>query len=437
MFNYYLKLGWLSIRGNPWLSLLMVAAIGTGIGACMTILTVNHAMSSNPIPQKSEQLFHVQLDSWDANDPGPDGYNPPDQVTYRDAIALMEGAPAFRQIASNRSGLVLEPESGDENPYTVDIRNTWADFFPMFDLPFLFGSGWDSTADENREPVVVLSRELDERVFGGQDPVGRTVRMSGINFRVVGVIDEWLPVPKFYDVTNGAFNLPEDAFIPFTLAIDQDLPRNGNTNCWKPVEGDGRDAFLNSECAWIQFWAELRDEDEKAEYMNWLNAYVEQQKELGRFPRPLNNRLLDVMEWMEDRQVVEDDAQVMLGLSFLFLVVCLLNTIGLLLAKFMRKTGDISVRRALGARRSDLFVQHMIEAGLIGLGGGILGLGLTWLGLRGIEVLFGDFVENLVHLDWQMMLTAVGLAIASALVAGLYPTWRATQVMPASQLKTQ
>jgi putative ABC transport system permease protein len=437
MFNYYLKLGWLSIRGNPWLSLLMVAAIGTGIGACMTILTVNYAMSSNPIPQKSDQLFHVQLDSWDANDPGPEGYNPPDQVTYRDAMALMEGAPAYRQIASNRSGLVLEPEGGDENPYTVDIRNTWADFFPMFDLPFLYGSGWDSTADETREPVVVLSRELNERVFGGEDSVGQTVRLSGINFRVVGVIDDWLPVPKFYDVTNGAFNLPEDAFIPFTLAIDQDLPRNGNTNCWKPVEGDGREAFLNSECAWIQFWAELRNDDEKAEYMNWLNAYVEQQKELGRFPRPLNNRLLDVMEWMEDRQVVEDDAQVMLGLSFLFLVVCLLNTIGLLLAKFMRKTGDISVRRALGARRSDLFLQHMIEAGLIGLGGGILGLGLTWLGLRGIEVLFGDFVENLVRLDWQMMLTAIGLAIVSALVAGLYPTWRATQVMPASQLKTQ
>lgn len=437
MFNYYLKLGWLSIRNNPWLSLLMVAAIGTGIGACMTILTVNHAMSSNPIPHKSDQLFHVQLDSWDANDPGPDGFTPPDQVTYRDAIALKEGAPAFRQVASNRSGLVLEPEGGDENPYTVDIRNTWADFFPMFDLPFLYGSGWDSSADETREPVVVLSRELNERVFGGEDSVGRTVRMSGINFRVVGVIDEWLPVPKFYDVTNGAFNLPEEAFIPFTFAIDQDLPRNGNTNCWKPVEGDGRDAFLNSECAWIQYWAELRNADEKAEYMNWLNAYVEQQKELGRFPRPLNNRLLNVMEWMEDRQVVEDDAQVMLGLSFLFLVVCLLNTIGLLLAKFMRKTGDISVRRALGARRSDLFIQHMIEAGLIGLGGGILGLGLTWLGLRGIEVLFGDFVENLVHLDWQMMLTAVGLAIASALVAGLYPTWRATQVMPASQLKTQ
>ena len=98
MFNYYLKLGWLSLRKNPLLSLLMVAAIGVGIGACMTILTVNYTMSGNPIPQKSERLFHVQLDSWDANDPGDDGFNPPDQMTYRDSMALMRGAPALRKI---------------------------------------------------------------------------------------------------------------------------------------------------------------------------------------------------------------------------------------------------------------------------------------------------------------------------------------------------
>ncbi len=437
MFNYYLKLGWLSLRKNPLLSLLMVAAIGVGIGACMTILTVNYTMSGNPIPQKSDVLFHVQLDSWDANDPGEDGFNPPDQVTYRDAMALMRGAPASRKIVSNRSGLVLEPEGDDETPFPVDVRNTWADFFPMFEPPFLYGGGWDRTADETREPVVVLSRELNEQVFGGEDPVGRNVRMNGMDFRVVGVLDEWLPVPKFYDVTNGPFNEPEQAYIPFNLAIEQEFPRSGNTNCWKAPEGDGMEAFRNSECVWMQYWVELGSDSEKAEFKNWIDAYVMEQKELGRFPRPLNNRVLDVMEWMEDQQVVDDDAQLMLGLSFLFLVVCLLNTIGLLLAKFMKKTGEISVRRALGARRSDLFVQHMVESGLIGLAGGILGLALTWLGLEGIKVLFGEIVENLVGFDWVMMLTAIVLAIVAALVAGLYPTWRATQVMPASQLKAQ
>ena len=194
---------------------------------------------------------------------------------------------------------------------------------------------------------------------------------------------------------------------------------------------------MNSECVWIQFWAELRNDTEKQDYMAFLNAYVEQQKELGRFPRPMNNRLNDVMEWMEEQEVVEDDAQLMLGLSLLFLVVCLLNTIGLVLAKFMGKSTDISLRRALGASRSSLFFQHMIESGLVGLAGGVLGLGLAWLGLRGIEMLFGDDIKNMVSLDWIMVLTAIGLAIVSALLAGLYPTWRACSIAPAGQLKLQ
>ena len=437
MFSYYLKLGWLSIRRNPLLSTLMVAAIAVGIGACMTTITVNYIMSSNPIAHKSDQLFYVQLDNWDPYEDPEDGFEPPDQMTYLDAMALMKTGKAFRQVASNRSYLVLEPAGEDEMPLTVGTRNTWADFFRMFDIPFLYGSGWDDSADRDLERVVVLSKETNERVFGGEDSVGRSVRLNSMDFRVVGVLDEFQPVPKFYDVTNGAFNDPEEIYIPFNVAVEEELGRSGNTSCWKSPGGDDFQAFLNSECIWIQFWAELRNEQEKQEYMAFLNAYVEQQKELGRFPRPLNNRLSDVMEWMENQEVVEDDAQVMMGLSFLFLLVCLLNTIGLLLAKFMGKSGDIGLRRALGGSRVDLFTQHLVESGLIGLAGGIVGLGLTWLGLRGIEMLFGEYIENMVDLDWVMVLTAIGLAIVSALLAGLYPTWRACQIQPASQLKAQ
>lgn len=437
MFSYYLKLGWLSIRRNPLLSALMVAAIAVGIGASMTIITVNYVMSGNPIPQKSDQLYYVQLDSWDPIDHDNEGFEPPDQMTYLDAMALMKADKAYRQIASNRSGLVLEPQGEGERPFSVTSRNTWADFFPMFDLPFLHGSGWDDSADDNLEKVVVLSKEINERVFGGENSVGRSVRLNGMNFQVVGVVDKYLPVPRFYDVTTGAFDEPAEVYIPFNVGVEYEFSRNGNTSCWKAPDGDGFEAFLNSECVWIQFWAELRNDEEKQDYMAFLNAYTQQQKEMGRFPRPLNNRLSNVMEWMEIEEVVEDDAQVMLGLSLLFLVVCLLNTIGLLLAKFLGKSGDISLRRALGATRGSLFVQHMIESGLIGLGGGVLGIGLTWLGLRGIKMLFGEFVENLVGLDWVMILTAIGLAIVSALLAGLYPTWRACRIAPASQLKLQ
>ena len=434
MFSYYLKLGWLSIRRNPFLSALMIAAIAVGIGASMTIITVNYVMSGNPIPQKSDQLFYVQLDSWGQDVPE---VEPPDQVTYLDAMALIKADKAWRQVASNRSGLVLEPQGEGERPFSVTSRNTWADFFPMFELPFIYGSGWDDSADNNLEKVVVLSKETNERVFGGENSVGRIVRLNGMDFQVVGVMDEYLPVPRFYDVTTSAFDEPAEIFIPFNIGVEYQLSRNGNTSCWKATDGEGYEAFLNSECVWIQFWAELRNDEEKQDYMAFLNAYVEQQKELGRFPRPINNRLSDVMEWMKNQEVVTEDTRVMLGLSLLFLVVCLLNTVGLLLAKFLGKSADISLRRALGASRSSLFIQHMIESGMIGLGGGIFGLGLTWLGLRGIEMLFGDFIKNLVGLDGVMVLTAIGLAIVAALLAGLYPTWRACRITPASQLKLQ
>jgi putative ABC transport system permease protein len=142
---------------------------------------------------------------------------------------------------------------------------------------------------------------------------------------------------------------------------------------------------------------------------------------------------------MEINEVVDEDVGVLLGLAILFLIVCLLNTIGLLLAKVMRRAKDISLRRALGASKSALFSQYVIEAGMIGVAGGLLGIALTWLGLRGIENLFQEyeFIKNLVRMDWAIILMAIGLAIFSSLGAAIYPTWRACNITPASQLRIQ
>lgn len=438
MFRYYVKLGVLSIRRNAILSALMVAAIAIGIGACMTMVTIHHVMSGNPIPQKSDQLFYVQLDSWDPNQPADEPNEPPDQVTYLDATALLEAGKARRQVVSYRAGRIVEPQGNEERPFEVVVRAASKDFFAMFDVPFLYGSGWDDTADRQQEQVVVLSRATNERLFGGENSVGRRLVMNGDAYRIAGVLDEWLPTPRFYDVTTGAFNDPEELYMPFSVAIAKELAGYGNTNCWKPIPDGGWSAFLDSECVWMQFWVELHGEEERAEYLAFLDAYATSQKELGRFQRPLNNRVSDVMTFLESQQIVDESVRILLVLAVLFLGVCLLNTIGLLLAKVMRRSGDISLRRALGARKGAIFSQYVVEAGLIGLTGGVIGLGLTWLGLTGINSLYAgyDFIDKLVQLDWVMVLAAIALAIVSALAASLYPTWRACLIHPASQLKT-
>ena len=69
MFRYYLKLSLLSIRANPALSALMVAAIAIGIGACMSIVTVRHVMSDNPVAHKNDRLYHVRLYNWNPDAP--------------------------------------------------------------------------------------------------------------------------------------------------------------------------------------------------------------------------------------------------------------------------------------------------------------------------------------------------------------------------------
>ena len=439
MFRYYLKLGVLSIRANPALSALMVAAIAVGIGACMSIVTVRHVMSDNPVAHKNDVLYHVQLDNWNPDDPYEEPNEPPEQVTYLDATALHQAGRAFRQTVSFKSDRVVQPEGDDARPFQEEVRATTADFFAMFDVPFEFGGGWDAAADQTEERVVVLSREMNQRLFGGEDSVGRMMTMNNEFYRVLGVLQEWMPMPKFYDLNNNPYEGAEEIYVPFSLAVTGKWGSSGNNSCWKPPDGGDYAAYIASECIWIQMWVELRSASEKDTYMQFLDDYVEEQKSLGRFPRELNNRLSTPAEWMVNREVVDDTVSVLLSLAVLFLVVCLLNTIGLLLAKVMRRTNDISLRRALGASKSALFSQYIIEAGMIGVAGGLAGIGMTWLGLRGIESVFSeyDFIAYLVSMDWTMIMGAVALAIVSALGAALYPTWRACSVSPATTLRIQ
>ena len=438
MFNYNVKLAFRSMQRNPIMTGLMVAAIAVGIGVSMTTLTVYYLMSSNPIPEKSEVLFAVTMDSWSALRPFEDDRpeRAPHQVTFHDAERLITFGKGKRQTAMFESSLIVEPLNEEELPFEAGARVATADFFPMFDVPFLYGSGWDESADSAAEPVVVLTRMLNERLFGGEDSVGKGLTMQGTRFLVVGVTDTWEPTPRFYDPINGAFQEVNEMFIPYGLTRDLELQSEGSDWGWKSEDITSFEQWLNSEAVWVQYFVELESARDRGDFVAHLDAYVSEQKRLGRFERPLNNNIYNVTEWMEYHEVVANDAKVLVGLSFLFLTVCLLSTIALLLTKFVGKKGETSLRRALGASRRIIFRQQIVEVAVVGFCGGLIGLLLAGLGLQGIEYLY-DAPAGLVKLDWIMMFSAIGIAIVSSMIAGLYPAWRVCRIPPAAQLKTQ
>jgi putative ABC transport system permease protein len=438
MLRYNVKLAIKSMRRNPIMTALMVAAIAVGIGVSMTTLTVYHLMDSNPIPEKSDVLFAVTLDSWDPlrsfDDDRPE--RAPHQLTFGDAERLLQAGAAKRQIAMFESSLIIEPTIDGELPFEAGARVTSGDFFAMFNVPFIYGSGWDRAADETGQQVVVLSRRLNDRLFGGENSVGKRLTMQDALFQVVGVIDAWEPTPRFYDPINGAFQETNEMLIPFSLTRTLELPSAGSDWGWKSEEIASFDQWLNSESAWIQYLVELDSPRDGDVYLAHLDAYAGEQKRLGRFERPLNNNIFNVMEWMEYHEVVADDSKVLVGLSFLFLMVCLLSTIALLLTKFVGKKSETSLRRALGASRKVIFGQQIVEVAVIGFSGGLIGLLLTGLGLQGIQYLY-DSPAGLTSLDWVMALTAIAVSMGSSMIAGLYPAWRVCRIPPAAQLKAQ
>ncbi|KAF1686661.1 ABC transporter ATP-binding protein [Pseudoxanthomonas broegbernensis] len=433
MFAYYCNLALRSFRRDKALTVLMVLAIALGIGACMTTLTVFHVLSGDPMPGKSDRLFYVQLDPAEMNDYTP-GEEPALQVTRHDAEALLREKRGDRQAMMTGGGVSITPDRDGMAPFMRSARYTSADFFAMFDAPMLHGRGWNAKEDEDHARVVVISSALNNRVFGDGDSTGKQLRIDRTDFTVVGVIDEWRPTPRFYDMNSDRYGELEDVFLPFTTSRDLKMSRSGSMDCWGDSGGDSTGP--NAPCVWIQYWVELDSPAKAAAYRDYLVDYSDQQRAAGRYKRPTNVRLRDVMEWLAFAKVVPGDVVMQLWLGMGFLLVCLVNTVGLLLAKFLRRGSEIGVRRALGASRGAIFAQCLVEAGTVGLAGGILGLGLSLLGLWAVRQQPASYA-GLARLDLGMLLLTFALAIAASVLAGLLPAWRAMQVAPAIQLKSQ
>jgi putative ABC transport system permease protein len=415
----------------------MVVTIGVGIGASMTTLTVFRAMAADPMPHKSRQLFVPQIDNWGPSERGMDSSDKlADQLDYVDAVALMRAHVAPHQMAAYSTLFALTPANPELKPFKAEGRATFTDFFSMFEVPFQYGGPWSAAEDEAHTPVIVINQELNKKLFGGANSVGRSINLDDHDYRIIGVMATWNPMPRFYDVTNDNFVKTADVFLPFNVAIERQLPSFGNTNCTNHIDA-GWQGLLDSNCVWIQFWAELPTRKAAEDYRAWLNNYAAEQQRSGRFNWPARTQLRNLREWLSYEHVVSDETRILVLVSFSFLLVCVLNAMGLMLAKFMGRAADIGVRRALGANRGAILAQCLIEAGVVGLAGGVLGVVLTMLGLMALRGVLSEQILELTNLDPTGVGIALLLAIFATIAAGLYPTWRAAHVQPAWQLKAQ
>ena len=441
MLGYYFFLALRSLRRTRMLTALMVLAIAVGIGASMTTLSVMFLLSGDPLPAKSGKLFFPQLDP---STGATLRHTPMDLLDYTSAHDLWQAHRAPRQAMLANAATRVQPTVSGQAPFIVQTLATTSDFFPMFNVPFRYGSAWSAQDEQRAAREVVISSTLNQRLFGGANSVGRDVVINGAQLRVVGVLDDWRPRPRFYMVVGARFSggdtadlygPPHDVYLPMPTGVDIAQADMQPFTCWSDGMVDPHH-MTTAACAWVALWVELPDVAARDAYRRFLDDYDDQQRSIGRLTHPKLTRMMSLHEWLDFQQVVPADVKLQTWLAFAFLLICLFNTVGLLLAKFIGRSNEIGVRRALGASRKAIFGQCLVEAGLIGLIGGLFGLFMTVAGIYAIRqqpVAYAD----LVAVDMPVFVLALGLSLGASLLAGVFPAFRASRVAPALQLKVQ
>ncbi|WP_340678789.1 ABC transporter permease [Paraglaciecola sp.] len=426
MLNYYLKLSLYNLKRAPVLYALVIITLAIGVGAFVANLAMINTMASDPIPEKSSQLFHVSMNTY----PGNQTQQPLDVTRYADAKAIMDSGIASKTAITYRtSAYARVADSPSLTRYASEIRATTKDFFTMMNAPFLFGQGFsDDSAHE-----VVIGFKLNNTLFKGQNSVGKTIELGGGLYTVTGVLAKWELRPMFYHVAGDIeFEGTEDIFAPLETALDANWYaeiRSTSTDNW-----DNMEQTRTASAYYLQTWVQLDTPQQIQKMHEFLNKYSQKLKDQGQHPNPVNNHLDDVNQWLTINHVVDKRILAFAIATGLFLAVCIFNASSLLLARYSAANFETGLKRALGASKKQIMYQGLVEGLVAGALAGLLSLLLSWLFLS-ISILLLPDLDNIAVLDGKILLSGFAIALITTLLSALYPLFRAGRSSISTELK--
>ena len=252
-----------------------------------------------------------------------------------------------------------------------------------------------------RQRVCVLGKTVVDNLFGEAEPVGQTVKIKNVGFHVVGVMKE--------KGASGWRNPDDQVFIPYSTAM-------------KRVFGED---YLSS--------ISIQANDDKL-----IQAAETEVTELLRKQHkiPINKELdFHIRNQAEFMETLEESSQtftnMILGIAVVSLVVGGIGIMNIMLVSVTERTKEIGLRKAVGAQRSDILAQFLVESTTLALVGGLIGIGVGILGAEMVPSIWG----------WRTVVSlmyAVAAFVVSALVGvffGAYPAWKAAKLHPIDALR--
>ncbi len=411
----------------------------------MITLTLLHILSADPLPGRSQNLYLAWVDTVLAKPSNAtadlmamNGFKISNfhNIKLGDAQALLAAHRATRQTVM--ADMIADEVSDDgrhvQNQHV--ILATTSDFISMMGVTLRYGRNWTLAEDIARAPVVVIDTDLAQKLFGTANAVGRSVRLKQTLFRVVGVVQPFALQPRFYALSMGAYNssAAENLYVPYAAAMDAGLMPYVSDGCDASYKDSDSSSVNVVHCAALSLWLQLDTTQQIYTYRDFLQNYMAQQVKLAGFGKMPRSELTGVADWLKQNNVVPDSARLNVWLASSFLLLCMANMAGLLSARFMRRSSDVGIRRALGAPRRAIFLQHVLESSFMCIIGGLLALPLTILGLWILRQQDNEF-SAMAHLDTSMFASLFILTLAVGVSVGLLPAWWMSRIEPGLQVK--
>ncbi|KPJ81417.1 MAG: hypothetical protein AMS19_08275 [Gemmatimonas sp. SG8_23] len=385
-----------TLRKAPAFTITTVLLIGLGVGAVTTIFTLVDHVLLRPLPYPAaERLITVEMGSHSG-------------TTYRE-FEKLEGMEAWAGGYAESANL-----TGEGDPIRIEMAMVSEGFFSLFGARLALGRLLVED-DFERVNVAVLSHGTWERVFGA-DPamVGRSIRVDGDRYEVVGVLSAAFEPPQHIVPSGTAVYRPIDWSDERIQAIDYHM-----------IEVAGRMAHGVA----IEDMGVRLDELSLAMAEAYPDHHVDREGNPNPFP----------VAGLQDASVqrVRSGLNLLLGAVGLLLLVACLNVAHLFLARGLGRVREMAIRRTMGAGAPGLVQQLMAESLVVGALGGVLGIGLAYLGLEALLALNPTALPRAgsVDLDLRVALFSGGVALVTALVFGLVPALRTIGSDLANELK--
>lgn len=374
----------------------VIAMVAIGAGARAQVEKAFTSMGSN-------MLIVMSGSSSSGGHRGGSGSLP--TLTWDDLRAIRSQVPAVRHAAVQlRTNATIQ---NDDANWTTTIFGTSPDYFEIRDWAVDSGRLFGRSDVDGARKVILLGRTVVDQLFGSTDPVGSVVRVRGVPFEVVGVLHGKGQSAQGWDMDDQAI-IPETTF---RMRIQAGLDPFISGSIYV-----GMDSSEDTEAAHRQITALLRDrhhlregEDDDFSLRNLQETASAQQ------------------------EGTETLTTLLAAIAAVSLIVGGIGIMNIMLVSVTERTREIGLRMAVGARPRDLLLQFVVEALVLSLGGGVLGVGLGLLVAWRLAASFG----------WPMLVQPSIIALSvltSALVGllfGLYPAWKASRLDPIVALRTE